>query len=127
MPGLHEDCGLQWDWCDCALCVSVRLCFGLPGLIRSFEFYCWSSGIRVSGGSESCCGFESVLVLYTVLEPRPGSICSGPHVLQLRYDFVIAPELHDDCGLRWDRWDCDDCASCVSVVFWIGGGVNCAV
>ena len=38
--------------------------------------------------------------------PRPGSIYSGPHGLQLRYDFVIAPELQSDCELRWDWWYC---------------------
>ena len=109
------------------------------------------------GGSESCCGFESVLVagsswrvptfgiefclsrvwrrVVPSIEwctdpewsgtdsvpvrwvPRPGSIFSGPLVLPLRLDSMIAPGLRGDYGLCWTFWLCS--GTCCRFWIWV--------
>ena len=108
LPLRLEDCrrGNVLDRVDCSVVMEVswnnRLYLVGIYFVSLRELYKRDPGIlvRLENGRAPGC--------------PPGSIYSGPFVLQLPRDFVIAPELHDDCGLRWDWWDCDDCVSYVS-------------
>ena len=71
---------------------------GIDVSFFAFPLRCMTHDLPVSkpGAIVDC----DAMGLTDVPGRRPGSIYSGPNVLQLHQDFVIAPGLHEDCGLR---------------------------
>ena len=89
MAGLHLDCGLQHVSCVFPLCVHVSVHMALEQRRLEKEGSQCNLEIRVQWENRRA------------EDSRPGSIFSGPLVLPLRLDSMIAPGLRGDYGLCW--------------------------